>query len=210
VFPVLFINLERPGILKIFEMILEFVKDIQDMLRFPFPGFRHLFNPLDLPFDHFQVPDLQFQVNNLTVANGIDRTFDMRDRIIIEAPQDVDNGVGLLDIGQELVPAFRLAASLGEPRNVYDLHRCRHDLRTFDQLVDLVKPLIGDVNGANVGFESAACMSTGIGETIENRCLTYERQPDYTAFESHGWFDLLLLYKDKNLVERWKGEKVKG
>ena len=58
----------------------------------------------------------------LGVGDRIDAALDVSDVTLFEAAQDVDNGVCLLDIGQEFVPSFCLAASFCEPRDIDYFH----------------------------------------------------------------------------------------
>ena len=52
----------------------------------------------------------------------------MVDVLVLEAPDDLDDGVDLADVGQELVAeAFALAGALDQPGDVHELDRRGND-----------------------------------------------------------------------------------
>jgi hypothetical protein len=103
--------------------------------------------------------------------------------IVVEASQNVDDRIGLLDIGEELITAsFHQAAAFGKAGNIDDLYRRGNNFNTLDEFIDLIKPLIGNVDCADVGLGRSARLGMGIGKTIEYGGLTYERKSDNTAF----------------------------
>ena len=75
---------------------------------------------------------------------------------VIEAAQDVQDGVGLADIGQELVAeALALAGALDQAGDVDDVDRGRDGPLRLSELRQGLQALVGHVRGAEVGFYGA-------------------------------------------------------
>ena len=75
---------------------------------------------------------------------------------VIEAAQDVQDGVGLADIGQELVAeALALAGALDQAGDVDDVDRGRDGPLRLAELRQGLQALIGYIGGAEVGFYGA-------------------------------------------------------
>ena len=78
--------------------------------------------------DGLEVFDLQFVVDDLFVAHGIDRSVHVGYVVVVEAAQHVEYGVCLTDVGQEFVAeSFSFAGTLDQSGNVYDLYCGRNN-----------------------------------------------------------------------------------
>ena len=85
-------------------------------------------------FQAFQVRQHQLGLDHVGIAQRIDGAFDMRHVAVLEAAQDVDDGVDLADIGQELVAqALTLGGTADQAGDIDEFQRCRHD---FHRLAD--------------------------------------------------------------------------
>ncbi len=80
----------------------------------------------------------------------------MDDVRVVEAAEDVKNGVGLPDVRKELVSeAFTLARSLYESGDVHNLHGGRHKAARVAEFVKSVEPLVGHDGGSYVRVDGA-------------------------------------------------------
>ena len=73
------------------------------------------------------------------------------DIVVVEASDDVDDGVRLPDVAEELVAeAFALGGALHEARDVDEFDGRRHDVLRMDQVIELLEPTVG--NGDDAGI----------------------------------------------------------
>jgi hypothetical protein len=87
---------------------------------------------------------------------GIHPAQDVGDVRVLEAAEDVDDGVHLPDVGQELVPqALPLRCPLHEPGDVHELHHGGKPGPGLHQLEDPVQTRVRDLHGPHVGFHRA-------------------------------------------------------
>ena len=78
----------------------------------------------------------------------------MHDVVIIEAANDVHDGVGLTDVRQELVTeALTLGGTLDETCDIDELDHRRHDLLCIIQCAQLLKTLIRYSDDADVRLD---------------------------------------------------------
>ena len=77
----------------------------------------------------------QLEVDDLDIALGIDAVGDVDDVLVLEAAHHMGDGIGLADIGEELVAqAFTLRGAGDEAGDVDELHGGRnHPLRLDDR-----------------------------------------------------------------------------
>ena len=59
--------------------------------------------PLEPLVDGLEVLEAELGVDGRDVGDGIDRVLDVDDVVVLEAAHDVGDGVGLADVGEELV-----------------------------------------------------------------------------------------------------------
>ena len=80
----------------------------------------------------------------------------MDDVAVVEAAEDVQDGVGLADVGQELVAeAFTAGGALHQTRDVHDLHRGGNGALGLANLRQHLQTLVRNGSGTHVGFDRA-------------------------------------------------------
>ena len=103
----------------------------------------------------------------------------MDDVVILEATNDMNNGVHFTNIGQELVAeSFTLTRSLDQAGDIDKLHPCGNGVGAFAQIRQLLQPPIRNGHGADIRFDGAereiGCLGLGIGhEGIEESGFTH-------------------------------------
>ena len=76
-----------------------------------------------------EVGEDQLGIDDLDVANGIDRAADVMDIATFKAAYNLDDSINLSDVTEELVPEpFAGARAFHQPRDVNELNRCGHYL----------------------------------------------------------------------------------
>ena len=108
---------------------------------------------------------------------------------VVKAAHHVDDGVGLPDVGQELVAqALPLGGPLHQARDVHKLNDCRGGLLGLIDLSQLVQPLIGDGDHAHVGVDGAEGVvgrfRPGVGDGVKQGALAHVGQAHDSQF--HG------------------------
>ncbi len=144
----------------------------------------------DAGVDGLKIFDLKLGVDDLLVADGVDRSVDVGDIIVVEATKDVDYGVGLADVGEELVAeTLAFACSLDETCDVDNLDSCGDDLRRVLDFVEYLETVVGDGDDADVRFDGAegevGRLGLGVGEAVEEGRLADVGQAYDAALESH-------------------------
>lgn len=82
----------------------------------------------DAALDGLQVLDEELVVDDFLVAHGVDGAVDVGDVVVVEAAEHVDYGIGLADVGQELVAeALALGGTFDQAGDVDDFHRSGYD-----------------------------------------------------------------------------------
>ena len=115
----------------------------------------------------------------------------MLDVVILEASEDMDDGVDLADVAEELVAeAFALAGALHQTGDVDEGELGRDDLGRTGDGGELVEPRIGDRDLADIGLDRAEWIigrlrRLGLGQRVEQGRLADVGQADDTAFETH-------------------------
>jgi len=126
----------------------------------------------DPPGEGVQVGQDELHVDDLDVAHGVDGAVDVGDVRVVETSDDVDDGVHLADVPQELVAqALALACAPHEPRDVDELHRRVGHLRGLDDGGDVLEPLVGHLDDPRVGVDRAegviGHLGAGAGQRVE-------------------------------------------
>ena len=105
-------------------------------LRVLVAGLRGALRALEPLLDDGEVGEGELELDDLAIANRIDGAHDVNDVGVLEAAHDVDDGVGVADVGEELVAeAFAFGGPFHEPGDVDELHDGRdylfglHDVR---------------------------------------------------------------------------------
>ena len=149
-------------------------------------GFRGLLHPA---LDHLQVRHHQLHVDDVDVPPGVRAALHVNDVLVVKAADHVDDGVGLPDVGQELVAqALPLGGPLHQARDVHKLNDCRGGLLGLIDLSQLIQPLIGDGDHAHVGVDGAEGVvgrfRPGVGDGVKQGALAHVGQAHDSQF--HG------------------------
>ncbi len=130
-------------------------------------------------------------LDHLDVGDRVDLAGHVDHVVVLEAAHHVDDGVGLADVGQELVAqAFALAGAGHQARDVDELDDGRHDALGLDDLGQLRQPRIGHFDHADVRLDGAERVvlgrDAGLGQGVEEGGLADVGQADDAALEAHG------------------------
>src|SRR5919202_4189037 len=97
----------------------ELVGDIGLGARGLVAALRGLLRALAAAFDRGEVGEREFDLDGLDVAARVDRALDVVHVLVLEAADDLYDGVGLADVGEELVAqALALGRAAHQPRDV--------------------------------------------------------------------------------------------
>src|SRR5690606_41176919 len=95
-------------------------------------------------------------VDDLDVGHGIDAAGHVDDVLVFETAHDVDDGVGLADVGEELVAqALALGRARHQAGDVDELDHGGHDALRFHDGRQLRQALIRNLDHADVGLDGA-------------------------------------------------------
>jgi hypothetical protein len=135
----------------------------------------------ELLVDRLEVGEGELGVNGLDVGYRIDVARDVHHVRILEAAHDVGDGVGLADVGEELVAqSLPLGGALHQPGDIDELHHRRHHLLRLGDLGDHLEPQVGHFHDADVGLDGAEGIvlrrDARLGEGIEQGGLADVRQ----------------------------------
>mgnify|MGYP001144792682 CR=1 FL=1 len=154
------------------------------------PALAGLEAPVDPPLHQLQVGKDQLQFNGLNVPPWPHRALHVNDVVIRKAPHHMNHGVGLPDVGKELVSqTFPLAGPLDQTGDVYKLDHGRGDLFRIIHLPQLVQPLVRNRNNPYVGIDGAEGIVGGLGaapyDRVKKGAFAHVWQADDAEF--HGW-----------------------
>ena len=151
-------------------------------------GGGHLLHLLDAVLHRLQILDLQFGIHHFLVANGIHRAVYVHNVAVVEAAQHVQNGVGLADVGQELVAqALALGSALYQAGDVHDFHRGGNGALGLADVGEHLEAFVGHIGGAHVGVDGAEREVGALGlpaaDAIKQSRLAYIGQAYYSTFQ---------------------------
>jgi hypothetical protein len=114
----------------------------------------------------------------------------VHDVVVLEHADDLADGVGLADVGEELVPqSLTLRGPAHEPGDVDERHGGRHRLLGREHLGEHPQPRVREVHHTDVrvdGREGVVRREDRIlGQRVEERRLADVGQPDDADGESH-------------------------
>ncbi len=136
---VVFINWRRAGIPEILQVVFIDFQYFQFLFCFCVTHIGYFPCSFDLAFYQIEVSHLQFEINDVNIPDRVNGTLNVWQTFIVKTTEDMDQGIGLLHIGKELVAdAFALACPFGQSRDIHNLHRGRDDFGGTDQLINLV------------------------------------------------------------------------
>ena len=125
----------------------------------------------------------QLGLDRLDVGRRVDAALGVDDVVVVVGADDVQDRVGLADVGQELVAeALALVRAGDEPGDVVDLDRVGDDVRGADRAGDRVEALVGDGQHRDVrldrGERVVGRLGAGLRERVEQRRLAGVGHPD--------------------------------
>ena len=142
--------------------------------------------------DDFEVGEDELVVDGVDVGDGVHGLglghvlHDMDDVVVVEAAHDMDDGVALADVAEELVAeAGTLTCALDEAGDVYELHDSGGLLVGLPDLSQLIQPLVRHGHDAAVGLDGAegvvcSLRVLGGGDGVEQSGLADVGQADDT------------------------------
>jgi tRNA/rRNA methyltransferase len=131
-------------------------------------------------------------VDRVGVGHRVDAPLDMGDVAILEAAQDMGDGVDLADIGEELVAEpLSLRRAAHQPRDVDKSQPRRDGLLRLRDGGQPVEPGVGNRHLADIRLDGAEgkigrLRGGGARQRVEKRRLADIGQPDDAASETHG------------------------
>ena len=141
--------------------------------------------------DDFEVGEDELVVDGVDVGDGVHGLglghvlHDMDDVVVIEAAHDMDDGIALADVAEELVAeAGTLACALDEAGDVHEFDDRRGELFGMVLVSEPFQPGVGDGDNADVGVDGAESVviggNAGVGDGVEEGGLADVRQSDNT------------------------------
>ncbi|MCY1175539.1 hypothetical protein D9M73_157820 [compost metagenome] len=142
-----------------------------------------------------EVGEDQFQVDDLDVALGVDAVGDVNHVLVFEAAHHVGDGVGLADVGEELVAqAFTFRGTGDQAGDVDEFHGGRQHAVRLDDGRQGVQARIRHRHDAAVRLDGAErevlSGDAGFGQGVEQGGLADVGQADDAAIETHGYSPL--------------------
>ena len=118
--------------------------------------------------------------------------------VVVEATEDMDDGVGFADIAKELVAkSFTLGGSFYKTCNVNDLNCRRNDFGSVDHRGKDCQTFIGYGDDTHIGFYGAkrevSALGFGVAQAIEEGRLSHVGQTHNAAFKTHSIISLVCL-----------------
>ena len=111
---------------------------------------------LEATLDLRHVGEGELEVDDGDVGEGVHLAVDMNDVVVVEASDDVDDGVALADVGEELVAeAGAVRGALDQARDVHKLHRRGDDVRGAADGGEGLEAVVGDGDDAGVRLDGA-------------------------------------------------------
>ena len=144
-------------------------------------------------FETLEVRQHQLGLDHLGIGERIDLVGDVNDIAVFKAAQHIGDGIGLADIGEELVAQpFALRCAFHQARNIHKAHARRQNVRRLADGRQLFQPRIGHRHLAHIGLDGAErevgrLRGGGAGECIEKCRLADIRQADNAHLEAHGY-----------------------
>lgn len=143
-------------------------------------------------FERVHVGEEELGIDDLDVADGVDGVADVFDVGVLEAADDLDDGVDLADVGEELIAeAFALAGACDEAGDVDELEDGGDGFFAGGELGEGVEAGIGDGDDAFVGFDGTEPVVgghglTGFGEGVKEGTFAYVGETNNACLQ-HEW-----------------------
>ena len=111
---------------------------------------------LEPALDLCHVGEGELEVDDGDVGEGVHLAVDMNDVVVVEASDDVDDGIALADVGEELVAeAGAVCGALDQARDVDKLHRRGDDVRGAADGGEGLEAVVGDGDDPGVRLDGA-------------------------------------------------------
>ena len=141
--------------------------------------------------DTREVSQSKFGGDGLQVFNGVDAAVDVDHILIVKTPHDIHNGIGLTNIGKELIAQpFALARPSHEPCDIDKLHRGGHDPLGRNDGGELREAWVGQLDNACVGLDGAKGVilsrDPSLGKGVKEGALAYIGQANDSTLQCHG------------------------
>ena len=180
-FAVLLVEFDGPGAFALFERRFVAREDVEQPFGRLVARGGLLAHLADAALDRFEVLELEFRVDDLLVAHRVDRSVHMRDVVVLEAAQHVDDRVRLADVGQKLVAQpLAFGRALDQTGYIDDLDRRGDDFLRVVYFREVHDPLVGHRDDPDVGFyrteRKIRRLRLGVRQTVEQRRLAYVGQ----------------------------------
>ena len=139
----------------------------------------------------FEIRQHEFGFHHVGIAAGVDIALDMRNVGVFETAEDVDDGVHLPDIRQELVSqALAFGRAAHQPGDIDEFQSCRNNLDGFADLPQHGQTRIGHADAADIRLDGTKGIVGGLrgggrGQRVEQGRFADVRQPDDAAIETH-------------------------
>ena len=174
---VVLVAFERPGQVAFVQVLLEGGEHVHLMLEL-LVALQRLGSLLHPALDHLQIRHHQLHVDDVDIPPWVRAALHVDDVLVVKAADHVDDGVGLPDVGQELVAqTLALAGALHQAGDVHELDDRRGLLVRLVHLRQLVQPLVRHRHHAHVGVDGAerivGALRAGVGDGIEQSGLAH-------------------------------------
>lgn len=137
------------------EVLHGFFKEVDRGLEL-FAGFGLLFDFGEGVFGHLKVGEDELKGDHFDVVEGIDSACDVDDVGIFKAADDLDNGVGVADVREELVAEpFSLGGAFDKTCDVDETDGGRDDLFALGLVGEDLEAGVGEVDNADVRVDGA-------------------------------------------------------
>ncbi len=139
-------------------------------------------DPFQALLDDREVGEGEFEVQGLDVAQGIDRVLGVGHVGVGEGADDVDEGLPLGQVAEQLPAEALLGDALRQPGDIDVLHVGGDDLLGLEDACQHVQAAIGDLDGRQIRLVLGGGISAdggfGTGQGVEDGRLAAARQAD--------------------------------
>ena len=190
--PLFFGQAERTYRRGLVELRLHFVEHRDQQLCILVTGLRQLAIARQRLVHRGQVSQRQFGFDGLHIGQRFDFAGHVHDIVVGETTHDVDDGVGLADVGEELIAeTFAFRRTGDQPRDVHEFDDRRNAFLRLCDGRNLRQTSIRHLDNPDIWLDRAERIvfrrDTGLGQRVEQSRLADIRQADDSAFETHIW-----------------------
>jgi hypothetical protein len=182
-------ELDRTDGLTFAEDGADLVEDFEDLDGVFVASADALAEAVAVALDLVEVGKGELEVDGFHVGERIDLAVDVNDVVVFEAADDVDDGVGVLDVLQELVAAtFTFRGAADEAGDVDEFHGGELGGLGLNDLNQAFDAVVGDQDGAFVRLDGAEGVvggfGTGLGDGVEEGGFADVGKADDTCSET--------------------------